>query len=109
MGLGAKVLGAIQIVVGVVLTYFGAGSIGIPLIVSGIGTVAAALLAPRPPDPVDRLDQKRRPGITSRLNSPNRKVALAYGRTQVDSPPIIWGPDIKDIFHVKQDKNFQGR
>ena len=107
MGIGAKVLGAIQIVVGAVLTYFGAGVIGVPMIAAGVGQLAAAFLAPAPQDPVERLDQRRRPGIRNRIHSPNRPIPLCYGRTVVEAPPVIYGPDVRDVYKIVRSENYQ--
>lgn len=107
MGISAKVVGIVEIVVGVVLTALGAGAVGVPLIIAGVGQTAAALLAPDQPDPVDRLDQRRRPGIRNRINSPNRPIPVCYGRTVIDSPPVIYGPDLKDVFKIKEGEQYQ--
>ncbi len=43
------VIGGLQILAGVILTIFQMGYIGVPLIISGVGTVAGTALTPQPP------------------------------------------------------------
>ena len=80
MSVSGYVVGGLQIVVGAVLTIVGAGAIGVPLIVSGVATIAGTALTPGPPRTKDL------------KNSPN------YGLDQFNNPrgpeahiPVIYG------------------
>jgi hypothetical protein len=95
------ILGAIEIVVGIIAFIIPGGQgIGVALIVGGLGMVAASLLSPSPPEPLDRLKQRRQPGIDARVNSPDRPLPVCLGRTIILAPPLIWGPEIKDVYSI---------
>ncbi|MCK6482401.1 MAG: hypothetical protein L6R43_20310, partial [Planctomycetes bacterium] len=79
------ILGGLQIVVGAVLTAVGLGAIGVPLIISGAGTIAGTALTPNPP------------------RQKNLRDSPTYGIDQFDNPrgPDAFLPLVYGVHRVK--------
>ncbi len=90
------VLGGLQIVAGVLLTVFGAGAVGVPLIVSGAATTIGTALTPSPPREKTLRDSPNY-GIDRFENpsGPDAVIPIIYGAPRIK--PVLLAQSVTEL------------
>lgn len=94
---GQIIAGVVLVVVGAVLTIYGFGAVGVPLMVSGAGMLIGALLTPPIVDDIDEQERNQRPSFmfNGAVNTSSQGVAvpLVFGKFRSGSVIISAGID----------------
>lgn len=93
------IAGVVLIVVGAVLTYFGMGNIGVPLIKMGIGMVLTALLMPAATKTQEKPDERASFIFNGPVNTMGQggPVSLIYGRFLAGSSVVSAGINAEQL------------